>query len=94
MFVSAAAAQPDEYADDGDDVSARTANDSFQLAFEGDEGDDEEEGYTEAVSLPEWACQFCGIHDPASVVQCAKTKKYVDCLRARRDGITCVHHLE
>lgn len=71
--------QTDDYRD-GEEASPPTADDSFHLAFEGDEADEEEEGYTEAVRLPAWACQYCGIHDPASVVQCVKTKKCVPTL--------------
>lgn len=37
-----------------------------------DGGEDEKE----SVELPEHACTYCGISDPACVVRCNKTKKW------------------
>ncbi len=37
--------------------------------------EDDEEG-VEPQELPLHACSYCGIHDPASVVMCNRTKKW------------------
>ena len=46
------------------------------LTLEDNGSDDEGEGVREAEELPEHACHYCGIHDPASVVMCRTTKKW------------------
>ncbi len=46
------------------------------LTLEDNGSEDEGEGVREAEELPEHACRYCGIHDPASVVMCRATKKW------------------
>ena len=43
--------------------------------------------------LPEHACRYCGIHDPASVVMCNSTKKWFCNSRGSTSGSHIVNHL-
>ena len=59
--------EDDNEDDDDDDLSS----------FDSLQGNSEEEidPYDESA-LPEFACRYCGIYDPACVVKCVETKKY------------------
>eukprot|EP00039_Didymoeca_costata_P001888 m.55985 g.55985 ORF g.55985 m.55985 type:complete len:1105 (+) comp11014_c0_seq3:109-3423(+) len=61
-----------------------------ELAFE--DGDDDDENFTER-KLPEHACRYCGIHDPASVVKCLNTGKWFCNSRGNTSGSHIVNHL-
>lgn len=41
-----------------------------------DENEDDDEEEEEELDLPEWACSYCGISNPASVVRCISTNKW------------------
>ena len=43
--------------------------------------------------LPEHACRYCGIHDPASVVFCNVCKKWFCNSRGSTSGSHIVNHL-
>ncbi|CAM9999039.1 unnamed protein product, partial [Phaeothamnion confervicola] len=43
--------------------------------------------------LPEWACKFCGIHDPACVVKCVDTGKWFCNSCGSASGSHIVSHL-
>ncbi|KAM7537063.1 hypothetical protein Aperf_G00000067545 [Anoplocephala perfoliata] len=45
------------------------------------------------VELPEHACTYCGISDPACVVRCNKTKKWFCNGRGNTSGSHIIHHL-
>ncbi|XP_018024083.1 regulator of nonsense transcripts 1-like isoform X2 [Hyalella azteca] len=63
----------------GDDLLAlaKVTEELKQLQFE-EEEEDEEVPLDESKSqdLPEWACQYCNLHDPKSVVHCNVCKKW------------------
>ena len=63
-----------------------------ELAFEDGDGDDDEEEFTER-KLPDHACTYCGIHDPASVVFCLTSKKWFCNSRGNTSGSHIVNHL-
>eukprot|EP01135_Chromosphaera_perkinsii_P005470 Nk52_evm19s352 gene=Nk52_evmTU19s352 len=52
---------------------------------------DNEEGILE--NLPEYACAYCGIHDPSSVVQCIPCKKWFCNSRGNTSGSHIINHL-
>lgn len=55
---------------------------------------DEDEGPTQEKELPEWACAYCGIHNPACVVKCNATGKWFCNSRANALPASCiVYHL-
>jgi regulator of nonsense transcripts 1 len=66
------------------DPSASALNSNFgQLGLQSadhevdeDEEEDEEDEDGEELDLPEWACSYCGISNPASVVRCISTNKW------------------
>lgn len=49
-------------------------NPNPQLRFD-DAFDDASSGPQAPEQLPEWACAYCGVHNPASVVRCCTTGK-------------------
>ncbi|XP_070541842.1 regulator of nonsense transcripts 1-like [Ptychodera flava] len=59
-----------------------------ELNFE----EDEEEAFC-MKDLPAYACNYCGIHDPASVVMCNSTKKWFCNGRGNTSGSHIVNHL-
>lgn len=44
-------------------------------------------------NLPEYACRYCGIHDPACVAKCVETKKWLCNAVVGSGGSHLVHHL-
>ena len=38
--------------------------------------EEEEQEVEQPKTLPEYACAYCGIHDPSTVVMCNTTKKW------------------
>lgn len=73
------------------------------LQFEDDEDEDEGASTTGGLGfvdsniqdhmLPEHACRYCGIHDPASVVLCNVCKKWFCNSRGSTSGSHIVNHL-
>ncbi|KAG7153385.1 Regulator of nonsense transcripts 1-like, partial [Homarus americanus] len=59
------------------------------LQFE--EEDEENAFYTK--ELPEWACRYCGIHDPASAVMCNVCHKWFCNGRGNTSGSHIINHL-
>lgn len=68
---------------------ASLASGVAELTFE--EGDDEEGTYNR--DLPEHACAYCGIHDPACVVKCIASKKWFCNGRGCSSGSHIIQHL-
>lgn len=60
-----------------------------ELNFE----DDEEENVDIAKELPSYACKYCGIHDPNTVVQCNICKKWFCNGRGNTSGSHIINHL-
>ncbi|XP_073243467.1 regulator of nonsense transcripts 1-like [Porites lutea] len=67
---------------------AKVSNSLGELNFEEDE---DETYYTK--DLPPYACRYCGVHDPASVVQCIQCKKWFCNGRGNTAGSHIVNHL-
>lgn len=67
---------------------AKVNNSLGELNFEEDE---DETYYTK--DLPAYACRYCGVHDPASVVQCIQCKKWFCNGRGNTAGSHIVNHL-
>ncbi len=76
------------YEDDSDDDEEDDEEDDEDDDEEDEDDEDDEESqlsdddshafidpYEEAM-LPEYACRYCGVHDPASVAKCVETKKW------------------
>ncbi|KAM3179369.1 hypothetical protein ACTXT7_000673 [Hymenolepis weldensis] len=68
------------FPENGDDFS------EFRETMESNVVNDSEE-------LPEHACAYCGISDPACVVRCNKTKKWFCNGRGNTSGSHIIHHL-
>lgn len=45
------------------------------------------------VEAPEWACRFCGIHDPACVVRCVESGKWFCNSCGNASGSHIIQHL-
>lgn len=75
---------------------AGLGEDHEQLLLQGEEGgggyedDEEEEG---GGVLPDWACSYCGISDPACVVKCVEDGKWFCNSTGQTSGSHIVHHL-
>ncbi|OMJ15386.1 Regulator of nonsense transcripts 1 [Smittium culicis] len=67
--------------DDNDDLSNE------------DDDQEEEEDEEEAVELPEYACNYCGIHNPECVVKCIGCKKWFCNSRGNTSAAHIVTHL-
>eukprot|EP01065_Artemidia_motanka_P045112 TRINITY_DN6551_c2_g2_i1.p1 TRINITY_DN6551_c2_g2~~TRINITY_DN6551_c2_g2_i1.p1 ORF type:complete len:1081 (+),score=373.19 TRINITY_DN6551_c2_g2_i1:88-3243(+) len=65
-------------------------HDDTKLDFD-DHDEDEDEGM--GAELPEWACSYCGISDPACVAKCNVTKKWFCNGRGMTSGSHIIHHL-
>jgi regulator of nonsense transcripts 1 len=61
------------------------------LTLEEDEDEEGKESYQK--DLPEYACSYCGIHDPAAVVMCNNTKKWFCNGRGNTSASHIVSHL-
>ena len=79
----------DEVADsDGEDEGGGDK----ELQFEELHPDDEEDDFYEK-DLPDHACVYCGIHNPACVVQCTATSKWFCNSRCGTSASCIVHHM-
>lgn len=67
---------------------SKVSNSLGELNFEEDE---DETFYSK--DLPPYACRYCGVHDPASVVQCIQCKKWFCNGRGNTAGSHIVNHL-
>jgi len=72
-------------------VNALAANALASLTLE-DHGSEEEEE-ERPQELPDHACRYCGIHDPAAVVKCCTTKKWFCNGRGNTSGSHIINHL-
>jgi len=68
--------------DEEEDVSDVSDEDEYDSSDDDDDDDDEAvrlyttvDHYNEDA-LPEFACRYCGIHDPACVAKCVETDKW------------------
>jgi regulator of nonsense transcripts 1 len=68
----------------GDDDSMNSDDDE-DLLYARDHYDED--------NLPEYACRYCGIHDPACVARCVETKKWFCNAVVGSGGSHLVHHL-
>jgi regulator of nonsense transcripts 1 len=86
-----------------DEEDEDVSDDEEEDSLTGDEDDDEDEDDNEPDylqylttdhyaedELPEYACRYCGIHDPASVAKCVESNKWF-CNASR--GSHLIHHL-
>ena len=82
---------------DGDDVDDPEmdafAGEMDDLGFEDGGYPDEDDAEYVETQLPDHACSYCGIHDPASVVLCASTKKWFCNSRGNTSGSHIINHL-
>ncbi|KAG5892658.1 hypothetical protein JTB14_025452 [Gonioctena quinquepunctata] len=60
-----------------------------ELQFE----EDDEEGYFNGKELPDYACKYCGIHEPNCVVMCNLCKKWFCNGRGNTSGSHIINHL-
>jgi regulator of nonsense transcripts 1 len=65
----------EEEQDEGDDVEDDEESVDSSLLDEDDEEENPIDPYDEST-LPEYACRYCGIHDPAAVAKCVESKKW------------------
>ena len=84
--------------DDDDDSEDDSDDDDDDLSDVSDDDDDADllyagvDHYDEA-NLPEYACRYCGIHDPASVAYSEETKKWFCNAVSGSGGSHLVNHL-
>lgn len=60
-----------------------------ELQFE----EEDEEGYYSGKELPDYACKYCGIHEPNCVVMCNLCKKWFCNGRGNTSGSHIINHL-
>jgi regulator of nonsense transcripts 1 len=75
-----------------EDLSQVTAN-LGALNFEEEDDHDTSPVPVQTGNLPEYACKYCGIHEPASVVQCNICRKWFCNGRGSTSGAHIVNHL-
>ena len=75
---------------EGGEEESEEEEDGEPLEAEGD-GDDDEE--TKIEELPEHACKYCGIHNPAYVARCKSTGNWFCNSRAGTSASHMVYHL-
>ena len=84
----------DEEEEDDDDEDDEDDSDLSSLD---DASDDDANLYAvdhyDEDNLPEYACRYCGIHDPACVAHCVETKKWFCNAVVGSGGSHLVHHL-
>lgn len=67
---------------------ASAANALGELQFE-----EEDEEYFNSKELPDYACKYCGIHEPNCVVMCNCCKKWFCNGRGNTSGSHIINHL-
>lgn len=88
--------EEEEQSDDDDDVSEDSGEDATGVSFDDDSvlTDDGYVDHYDELSLPPYACRYCGIHDPASVARCVESNKwFCNAVGAGGGGSHLVHHL-
>lgn len=82
---------------DDDDVSDDSGEDATGGASFDDDSVLTDDGYVDhydEITLPPYACRYCGIHDPASVARCVESNKwFCNAVGAGGGGSHLVHHL-
>jgi regulator of nonsense transcripts 1 len=87
--------EDEDESEDEDDSDLSDVSD----AEDDDDEDSEDEDHLYALDhydedkLPEYACRYCGIHDPACVAKCVETKKWFCNAVVGSGGSHLVHHL-
>mmetsp|Transcript_32338 Transcript_32338/g.50133 ORF Transcript_32338/g.50133 Transcript_32338/m.50133 type:complete len:1034 (+) Transcript_32338:241-3342(+) len=82
----------DDEEDDGESVSDVSGDDDSMNSDDGEDLLYTRDHYDED-NLPEYACRYCGIHDPACVARCVETKKWFCNAVVGSGGSHLVHHL-
>ena len=59
-----------------DELRALKFNESADMGFEDDLDEDGAAEFGLDMELPEWACAYCAIHEPSTVVKCIESKKW------------------
>jgi len=82
-------------ADGYDDLADGVGQLAFEDGPEYEEEEEEEEGQGEfrLSDLPPYACQYCGIHDPSSVVYCISSGRWFCNGRGNTSGSHIINHL-
>lgn len=91
--------EDEDYDDDDEGVSDVSGEEDDN---EGDDDEPDDEDYQNLLysadhydeeNLPEYACRYCGIHDPACVAKCVESKKWFCNSVSGSGGSHLVHHL-
>jgi len=90
--------EEEEEEDDDEEDDDEEEDDLSDVSDEDDESSAEDDHlYTldhyDEENLPEYACRYCGIHDPACVAHCVETKKWFCNAVVGSGGSHLVHHL-
>jgi len=92
--------EDDEDDDDEDDEEEDSSDDDDEDDEDfSDVSEDEDDDnlftldHYDEENLPEYACRYCGIHDPACVAQCVESKKWFCNAVVGSGGSHLVHHL-
>lgn len=91
--------EDDEEEEEEDDEEEEGEDEVSEFSDEDDSDDDDDQDvlYTmdhyDEANLPEYACRYCGIHDPACVAHCVETKKWFCNAVVGSGGSHLVHHL-
>eukprot|EP00536_Pseudo-nitzschia_multiseries_P017192 jgi/Psemu1/224056/e_gw1.1423.1.1 len=85
----------EESSDDDEEDDEDEDEEDFSDVSEDDEDDDHlfTLDHYDEENLPEYACRYCGIHDPACVAHCVETKKWFCNACVGSGGSHLVHHL-
>eukprot|EP00934_Nitzschia_sp_Nitz4_P000182 Nitzschia sp. Nitz4//scaffold53_size117307//33744//36839//NITZ4_003763-RA/size117307-processed-gene-0.7-mRNA-1//1//CDS//3329554184//182//frame0 len=95
-------ADPDPYANNND--QEEEGEEYLSDVSDGDEDEDDSSAeedpdvlyamdHYDEENLPDYACRYCGIHDPACVAHCVETKKWFCNAVVGSGGSHLVHHL-
>jgi regulator of nonsense transcripts 1 len=86
--------EEDDDEDDEDDLSdVSDEEEDDDDSSEADDADHYTLDHYDEEKLPEYACRYCGIHDPACVAFCVETKKWFCNAVVGSGGSHLVHHL-
>jgi regulator of nonsense transcripts 1 len=88
----------DEEEEEEGSVSDVSEDEDAESSEEEDDADDDQDlmytmDHYDEENLPEYACRYCGIHDPACVARCVETKKWFCNAVVGSGGSHLVHHL-
>ncbi len=89
--------EDEEDSSDEDDDDDDEDDEDFSDVSEDEEEEDDDNLFTldhyDEANLPEYACRYCGIHDPACMAYCVETKKWFCNAVVGSGGSHLVHHL-